>query len=97
VFDSEREEINMAEKTLAQMIRERMESERESCIDVEVKRQWDMVMEEIERQSSLGSHIAKYPRVSSYGYECDAWHIVCDKLKKNGFGVEIDRGTWISW
>ena len=87
----------MAEKNLAQMIRERMDSERESCINAEVERQWDMVMDEIEAAASMGSHIARYPRVNTYGYEGDAWLIVCDKLVDNGFRVEHDRGTWITW
>ena len=87
----------MAEKTLAQMIRERMDSERESCIDAEVKRQWDIVMDEIEREAGMGSHVAGYPRVSSYGYSWDAFLVVCDKLEENGFRIEHDRGTWIHW
>ena len=87
----------MAEKSLAQMIRERMESERESCVNAEVKRQWDMVMDAIDAEAGAGNHIAEYPRVSTCGYEGEAWRIVCDKLEENGFRVEHDRGTWIHW
>ena len=49
----------MAEKNLAQMIRERMESERESCINAEVERQWNSVMEAIEIAAGKGCRIAQ--------------------------------------
>ena len=87
----------MKEKSLAQMIRERMDGERESCIDAEVKRQWDMVMGAIDAEASAGNYIVDYPRVSFSGYEGEACHIVCDKLKENGFRVEYNRGIWVSW
>lgn len=87
----------MAEKNLAQLIRERMDNERDACIDAEVRRQWDVAMEVIEKAASRGNSVAMYPEGWLSGYAWDAHLILKKKLEENGFRVKFDRGTWIDW
>lgn len=87
----------MAEKNLAQMIRERMDSERDACIDAELKRQWDMSMDAINEAASKGHHVVLFPESRLSGYAWDAHLLLEKKLTENGFRVEFDRGTWIHW
>lgn len=87
----------MAEKSLAQMIRDRMDSERDTCIDAEVRRQWDLAMNAVNEAASRGEHIALFPESLLLGYAWDAHLILEKKLTENGFKVEFDRGTWIHW
>lgn len=87
----------MAEKNLAQMIRERMDSERESCIDAELRRQWDVAMHAIEEAAGEGHRVTQFPEHGLSGYAWEAHLLLEKKLTDNGFKVEFDRGTWISW